>query len=392
LRTAKLTLLIASLALIFVQCGKSKVTHDAFAAMQKNKMVRIATDPVNVPFEFGMGTGVQGFDVDLGAEIAKDLGFPVKWVKVSFDRIFELLKNGEVEMIISTVGITEERKKELAFSDPYFDGGDTIARRRDNMAIKDLASLTGKQVGVQSERTGDMFMTAQKTAPNVTLTRFKTLDDALGGLNRGEFDAVVGDQPIITYSIYKSYATNLITTGVELAPNQYAVVLRPEETKLREMVNTTIARLKNSGELDRSREKWFQDVMQITKDERHALEKDAQDERQALEKDAQLKAAAKTISVNLVKESGSTVRLDRLDGFPITMVGANGSFQSTPILTDDAGVKGSCKFTKPIPPGEYKFTLSRIGVTQSLTVARDPVTAMTLILTFSAKGIVIDWK
>ncbi len=86
------------------------------------------------------------------------------------------------------------------------------------------------------------------------------------------------------------------------------------------------------------------------------------------------------------------MRLDRLDGFPITMVGPNGSFQSTPILTGDAGVKGSCKFTNPIPPGEYKFTLSRIGVTQSLTVAKNPVTAMTLILTFSAKGIVIDWK
>ncbi len=392
MRTVKLTLLIASLALIFVQCGESKVTHDAFAAMQKKKTVRIATDPVNIPFEFGTGTGVQGFDVDLGAEIAKDLGFPVKWIKVSSDRIFEVLKNGEVEMIISTVGITEGRKKELAFSDPYFDTSNTIARRRDNMAIKDLASLTGKQVGVQRERTGDMFMTAQKTAPNVTLIRFKTLDDALGGLNRGEFDAVVGDQPIVTYSIYKSFASNLITTGVEVAPNQYAVVLRSEETKLREMVNATIARLKSSGELDRSREKWFQDVMQITKDERQALEKDAKDERQALEKDAQLKAAAKTISVNLVKESGSTVRLDLLDGFPITMVGANGSFQSTPILTDDPGVKGSCKFTNPIPPGEYKFTLSRIRVTQSLTVAKNPVTAMTLILTFSVKGLVIDWK
>ncbi len=381
MRTVKLTLLIATLALTFLQCGESKVTHDAFAAMQKNKMVRIATDPVNVPFEFGMGTDVQGFDVDLGAEIAKDLGFPTRWVKVPFDRIFEVLKNGEVEVVISTVGITEDRKKDLAFSDPYFDSGNTIARRRDNMAIKDLASLAGKRVGVQTGRTGDFFMTTQKIAPNVTLTRFQTLDDALGGLNRGELDAVVGDQPIITYSIYKSYATNLITTGVELAPTQYAVVMRPEETKLREMVNATIARLKSSGELDRSRAKWFQNVMDETKDER-----------QALEKEAQLKESAKAISVNLVKESGSSVRLDRLDGFPITLAGANGSFQSTAILTDDAGLTGKCRFPNPIPPGEYKFTLSRIGVTESITVEKKPVTSMTLTLTFSARGLVIGWR
>jgi len=382
LRTVKLNLLIASLSLFFIRCGESKVTHDASAAMAKNKMVRIATDPVNMPFEFGLGTDVQGLDVDLGNEIAKDLGYPSKWVKVPFERTFEVLKNGEVEMIISTVSITEERKREFAFSNPYFDSGNTIARRRDNMTVKDLASLAGKRVGVQSERTGDMFMTSQKTAANVTLTRFKTLDDALGALNRGELDAVVGDEPIITYSIYKSYSTNLITTGVELTKSQYAVVMRPDETKLMEKVNATIARLKSAGDLERSREKWFQNVMQETAGERKALEEKAR-----------LEAAPKTITVNIVKLAGSTVQLGRLDGFAIELSGANGSFRSSPIATDMEEVTGKCTFPNPIPPGEYRFTLSRIKVSESLTVEKKAVTAMTLILTFTGSGkLDITWK
>ncbi len=149
--------------------------------MAKNKMVRIATDAVNLPFEFGAGTGVQGFDVDIGTEIGKDLGYEVRWVKIPFERIFDILKNGEAELVLSAISITPERKKEFAFSEPYFDSGNTIARRLDKPEIKDLASLSGRKVGVQNLSTGSMFMETQKTAANVTIVKFQTLDDALGG-------------------------------------------------------------------------------------------------------------------------------------------------------------------------------------------------------------------
>jgi ABC-type amino acid transport substrate-binding protein len=383
LRTAKVSLLLASLALVFIQCGEKKVTHDAMAAIAKNKMVRIATDPVNLPFEFGLGTDVQGFDVDLGAEIAKDIGQPVKWIKVSYDRIFEVLKEGGVEMVISTVAITDEIKKDLVFSEAYFDSSNTIARRRDNQAIKDLASLSGKPVGVQAGRTGDFFMATQKTATGTKLSKFKTLDDALGALNRGELDAVVGDKPIITYSIYKSYATNLITTGVELLPIQYGVVLRQNDTVLLGKVNDTIARLKSAGALEGNRQKWLQDVMKITADERDALAKEEL-----------LKQAPKSITVNFVKEAGNTVvRLDRLEGFDAQLAGPGGSFKSTPIIVDEALVRGSCKFATPIPAGEYTITLSRISLKAPLTVEKKAVTAMTLVVTFTSKnGMEMVWK
>ena len=382
MRTLKVSLLIASLALVFVQCGEETVTHDAMPAIAKNKMVRIATDPVNLPFEFGLGTDVQGFDVDLGNEIAKDIGQPAKWIKVSYDRIFEVLKEGGVELVISTVAITDDVKKDLVFSDPYFDSSNTIAHRRDNQTIKDLASLSGKRVGVQAGRTGDTFMINQKTATGVTLSKFKTLDDALGALNRGELEAVVGDKPIITYSIYKSYATNLITTGVELQPMKYAAVVRPNDTVLLGKVNATIARLKSAGELERNREKWFQNVMQETSQERENLEK------QEL-----LKQAPKSVSVGFVKEPGNPVRLDRLEGFDAQLIGPGGSFKSTPITLDENLVRGTCRFTAPIPPGDYTIILSRIGAKANLTVEKRPVTSMTLTVTFNSQGqLVMAWK
>lgn len=373
MRTVKFSLLIASLALFFVHCGNSKPTPDAWASMVKNKVVRIATNPFNVPFETSIGVNVEGFDVDLGEAIAKDLGYPTKWIQpTEFEKVFEYLKTGQVEMIISTVAITEERKKEFAFSDPYFVSSNTIARRLDNNEIKDLPSLAGKRVGVQTGRTGDRFMTSQKTAANVILTRYKTLDDALGALNRGEIDAVIGDKPIMTYSIAKNYSTNLLPTDVELTRNQFAVVVRLNEIKLLAKINETIARLKRSNELVAWDQKWMGKVLAETS-------KTIAD----IQKKRELEAAPKNLAVRFVKAPGSTVKLERLDGFSVTLTGPNGTFKSAPILTDDANATGKTTFPKPIPPGDYKLILERLNASAQVAIAKTTATSLTLTVTVS---------
>jgi len=383
LRTTRISLLIASLALFFVHCGNSKPEPDAYASMQKNKMVRIGTNPFTIPFETSAGTAVEGFDVYLGEAIAKDLNYPSKWIQWNeFNKLFDLLQNGELEMVISSVAITPERKKEFAFSEPYFDSSNTIARRRDDLSIKDLASLAGKNVGVQTARTAETFMATQTTAAGVKLTKFPTLDEALGALNRRELEAVVGDKPIMTYSIAHAYTTNLITTGVELSHDQYAVVVRQKETKLLAQINETIRRLKSAKQFDAWYDKWFGSVMI---DAGHDIDK--------INKDEILKNSPKALSINFVKEAGSTVKLDRLDGFNATLTGTNGNFNSTAIDTDEAGIRGSCKFTTPIPPGEYTLNLSRLKVSQPITVQKKAVSAFTVILTFTKSGgLSMEWR
>src|SRR6266545_4435847 len=110
MRIAKFTALLFCLALVSLNCGGGKEGPDAFGSMTKNKVVRIAIDAVNLPFGFGSGTGVQGLDVDIGNEVAKDLGYEPKWIKSTFEKLFDLLANGEVELIISTISITPDRK------------------------------------------------------------------------------------------------------------------------------------------------------------------------------------------------------------------------------------------------------------------------------------------
>ncbi len=365
--------------LALLGCGQTeRAIPSAAESMAKNKFVRIITDAVNAPFEYGEGIGVKGFDVDIGNEIAKDLGFEVKWVKVSgYGRLFEVLKNGEAELLISAIAIDPKLNAQFAFSRPYYSSGDAIAHRRDNFEIKDLASLSGKRVGVCTGRPGDSFMAAQKIATNFTVTRYPTLDDSLGALNRAEIDSVVGDQPILTYSGFKSFPN---TTVLPLLINeyQYAVVVRKNETELLKKVNATIDRLKSSGELDSMKTKWFQNV-----------DEEARKQREKDQKEEALRKSPKNLTVTINKLSGA-FNMDRLDGFVLVLQGSGGTFQSAPILTD--GPKGNCRFPQPIPPGEYKLNMSILKLITTVTIPDLPKSSLAMTMNISSSGIAITLR
>ena len=353
MRTAKFILLAAPLALGLVGCGGEKGAPNAFTQIKKYKAVRILTDAVNPPFEYGEGTSVQGFDVDIGNEIAKDIGYDAKWVKASHERLFDILNNGEAELVISAIPITAERKKEFAVSESYFDSGNTIVRRKDKTGIKELADLSGKKVGVQSGTTGDAFMAAQKTAKNVTISKFPTLDDGLGALNRGELDAVVGDESILIYSTYKSYP-NTIITGAHLTDEKFAVFARKNEKELIAKVNDTLQRLKKSGEVENFKVKWIENV-----------KKAAQEQVAHAQHELELQEAPKDVTFNFVKTSGN-FSMDKLDGFQLVLAGDK-SYQSTPILTN--GNHGSCRLNA-VMPGEYRLSMPIFRLNTSVKIPK----------------------
>ncbi len=357
MQISRYALVIISLMLLWAGCGNGEVEiPSALDSMQKHKQVAILTDAVNAPFEFGSGTGVQGLDVDLGNEIAKDLGFPAKWVKSSgYEHLFELLRNGEGDILICAAHIDPGKSEEFAFSDPYYDSGDAIARRRDVFDIEDLSSLAGKNVGVVAGRAGDAFMASRQTVAGVSITKFSSFDDALGALNRTELDAIVGDEPILTYSSHTSYQYT-VTLPTLVNEYQYAVAVRKNDAELLETINATINRLKSSGEIEAWTQKWFENIRE-ERDER--LAQDLEEER--------LKTAPKTIAVNITKVTGNW-KMDRLDGFQFVLVGEGGRYVSDHIMTE--GNTGKCRFNTPVPPGDYTLDISILQMQTTVPVPK----------------------
>jgi ABC-type amino acid transport substrate-binding protein len=362
-------------------CGsKEGKAPDAMASINKNKFVRIATEMGNLPFEYGLDTSVQGFDIDIGNEIAKDFGFEARWIKMpGYNKLFETLKNGEVEVVISAVTPNSKLKEDFAFSQPYYDSGDGIARRKNESDIKDLSGLSGKKVGVGEGRPGDLFMASQQTATGVTIEKYQNLDEALAALNRTELDAIVGDEPILSFSGFKSFP-NVITLPTEINKYQYAVAVRKGDETLLASINKTLDRLKQSGELAAFEKKWLEDVLA-----------QAEDERIRHEKIEELKISPKRVDVRINKKSGS-FKMDRLDGFVLVLEGPSGTYQSTPILTE--GNSGNCRFTKPVPPGEYKLNMDIFKTTTTVQIQKFPKDALSMTIDYISDkdGIRIEIK
>jgi ABC-type amino acid transport substrate-binding protein len=377
LRSAKYTLLLM-IAFMFtmIGCGeKKKEISRATERMKKYNAVTIAIYAVTAPFDFGKDTGVQGLDVDLGTEIGKTLGYEVKWLKVlkQQEQLFEYLRSGDAEIVISSVAIDPARTTEFSFSHPYSDSGDSIAIQREKVEIKSLDNLSGKNVGVATGRHGEAFMASRK---GVSIKKYANLDDALGGLNRAEVDAVVGDEPFVTYSSVESFP-NTIRLKEKVNSYQYAVVVRKTEPELLAKINETIDRLKASGELDKLEKTWMGDKREK-----------ANERLQGDITNIQQQGASKTINVNINKVSGAW-NPDRLDGFKLVLVGSGTTYTSTPILMD--GNKGHCKFVTPVPPGEYKLNISILGMSTPVPVPSLRKTTLTMDLNIG-NGASIQFK
>ena len=117
-----------------------------------------------------------------------------------------------------------------------------------NLTSKISPAFREKQSALQPDGRATRFL-RQK---DITIKKFSTMDDALGALNRTEIDAVVGDEPMITYSSFKSYP-NTTTLPEQVNKYKYAAVVRKSETELLAKINATIDRLKSSGELQKSK-------------------------------------------------------------------------------------------------------------------------------------------
>jgi glutamine transport system substrate-binding protein len=363
------------LMLTVIGCGeKKKEVPNAAERMKKYNAVTIAIYAVTAPFDYGKDTGVQGLDVDLGNEIGKALGYEVKWLKVlkEHEQLFDYLRAGDAEIVISSVAIDPARANEFSFSHPYYDSGDSIAIQGQKVEIKGLDNLTGKNVGVATGRHGDAFMSSRK---GVSIKKYANLDDALGGLNRAEVDAVVGDEPFITYSSIESFP-NTTRLKEKINSYQYAVVVRKTEPGILAKVNETIDRLKASGEIDKLEKTWMGD-------RREKANEKLKGEISTIE----TSRASKTISVNINKVSGAWSP-DRLDGFKLVLEGSTATYASTPILMD--GNKGHCKFATPVPPGDYKLNILKLA-TVNVTVPKLAKTALTLDLNIG-NGASIQFK
>lgn len=208
------------------------------------------------PMEFrDENNNIVGFDIDLGNEIAKKLGVKLEIVTTDFNGILLALQSKKFDAIISGMSITDERKKAIAFSEPYVMGGQVIAVNSGNNSIKTLNDLKGKTIGCQLGTTGQNA--AEKNLKDIKeLKKYQDITQAFSELSVGRIDAVIMDAQVGGYYISKKPG-EFVVLDEAVNEEPMGIGYRKEDKELRDEVQKILDELKKDGTLSKLSVKWF---------------------------------------------------------------------------------------------------------------------------------------
>jgi polar amino acid transport system substrate-binding protein len=244
---------LTAAGLLLAACGKKEEAPAPAAvasapAPAPMKVYTVGTDAAYAPFESQNEKGeIVGFDIEVVQAIAAKAGFEVKFINTPWEGIFNSLGQGDRDMIVSAVTITEERKQTMDFSDPYFDAAQLIAVKEDSKVAK-FADLKKMKVGVQTGTTGDEAVSKLLGKTNTNIKRFESTPLALKELEAGGVDAVVADNGVVVHYVANNPGGKFKTVAdTEFVPEQYGIAIKKGNTELLALVNKGLADIKADG-------------------------------------------------------------------------------------------------------------------------------------------------
>ena len=187
--------------LIITLCScsqKSPKTEDLFEQINTNKKFTVGVSHSAKPFGFINSMGEpDGFDVDLIKEISMrifDSDVYIEFKEVTPDNRIMKLNGKEVDAVISTMTITNDRKRVVSFSNPYFLAGQAILVNK-NSKIYSAKDLANKKVGIVFGTTAEENI--KFVSSDADIVGFKNYNDAFRELKNGNIDAMTTDDTIL---------------------------------------------------------------------------------------------------------------------------------------------------------------------------------------------------
>lgn len=250
----------AAAALLLVACGKKEEAAAPAASAAEAppppppaKVYVVGTDAAYAPFESQNEKGeIVGFDIDVVKAAAAKAGIEVKFVNTPWEGMFNTLGQGDRDILVSAITITDERKQTMDFSAPYFDAAQLIAVK-DNSKVAKFEDLKKLKVGVQTGTTGDEVVTKLLGKASTNVKRFESTPLALKELESGGVDAVVADNGVVSHYVANNAGSKFKTVAdtKSFAPEQYGVAFKKGNTELADKFNKGLADIKADGTYDK---------------------------------------------------------------------------------------------------------------------------------------------
>lgn len=219
------------------------------------KVYTVGTDAAFAPFEFKNAKGeIVGFDIEVMQAIADKSGIKFKFIDTAWDGLFDTLKTGDRDLVMSAVTIDEKRKKSMEFSAPYFETKQVIGVPLTSTVLK-KKDLKGAAVGVQIGTKGD---DEAKSIASARVKRFESMPVVFKSLQYGSVSAIITDNSVLGDFIKNNPNSKLkMIEDPEFAKEFYGIAAKKGNLELIARINKGLAAIKADGTYAKIYSKYF---------------------------------------------------------------------------------------------------------------------------------------
>ncbi|OZI74749.1 transporter substrate-binding domain-containing protein [Bordetella genomosp. 12] len=242
--TTRRQLLTAALTLgLTLSCSSS------FAA----ETIRAVTDATFPPMEFVKDGKRTGFDIELVEALGQAMGKKIEWIDIDFKGLIPALQAGRADIAVSAIYITDDRKKVVDFTDPYYAGGLVVVTKKDG-AIKSVKDLDGHKVSVQVGTKSVNYL--RDNFPKVQRIEVEKNQEMFNLVQIGRSDAAVTGKPAA--KLFAQSTADLTVLAEQVTTEEYGIAIPKSKPELTAEMNAALKKIKADGTYDRLVNKWFE--------------------------------------------------------------------------------------------------------------------------------------
>ena len=200
-----------------------------------------------------------GYDADIARLIAMNMGVKVKFSTMPFAELLPALKAGKVDMVLSSMTMTLERNREVAFVGPYYISGKGIITKTQTIStLQQAEGLNNPEFKVAALKNSTSQSFVEQAAPKAQLVPTKSYDEALDMLLKDKINAIVADYPYCAFAAFRYQEKGLVAGQSKFTFEPLGIAV-PEDALLINWLGNFISMFEASGQLKNLNEKWFQD-------------------------------------------------------------------------------------------------------------------------------------
>ena len=228
------------------------------------KIVRFGVDPSYAPFESKAPSGdLVGFDIDLGNALCTKIGAKCVWVENDFDGMIPALQARKIDGILSSLAVTEKRKRQIDFSDILFATPTRMVAKTGSTLLPNPESLKGKTIGVEQGTVQETYAKTYWEPKGVNVVSYQNQDQVYADLRSGRLDASLQDEIQAQQGFLKTpQGEGFAFAGPEVVNEEIlghgaAIGLRKSDQDLKAALNQALQEIRRDGTYQALEKKYF---------------------------------------------------------------------------------------------------------------------------------------